>query len=764
MLTLETKPRPWQAITADLMGYSPRTIIKGRGKNRHELLDMVVGFDIETTSITVRAPRTKRKMVKGDATIDPGAATWNVGVSRETTYIDAPNDIAAGAVMYAWVVAVNGRAYVGRTWEEFDEFRHRLNESLDAGPKRHLMVWVHNLAFEFQFIRRRLQWSRVFAIKDREVVSADTYDGWEFRCSFKLTLASLKYVASDMLHEHKIKKLTGDLDYDKPRGPWTPLTSHEWAYIVHDGLILNALIDERRKEDGGLDKIPLTKTSYVRQECREVCYRVKGYSEWVHGLTLSPTQYKQLSLVKAGGFTHASPWLADMILYDVISFDIGSSYPTVMCCEMFPMSNFESDPGVERMPDLDAYKSYLWYARFTFYDVENTENSDITLSRSKCAFPCDENGKPTVRIDEANGRILKAERLTTWFTNVDLDVFLDFYKCDMSRTEIAYLHWSVPGYLPRALVDQILKYYHDKTKLKGNDGPDAIRYARSKERINSVFGMMLTDPIRDEVKYFNGDPAEAVWTGWSTRAADIDEAIDKYNKDRNRFIWWPWGIWVTAYARRNVTRAIKAIGGDYIYCDTDSVKFRNPEAHQAFFDAYNEQIAAKMEKAMAFHGFDPKRAAPLDSKDIARPLGYFEFDGRYRRFKTLGAKRYMYESLDSTNDGTDGLAWYIHTTVAGCGKRGLVKYLETMAEPFAAFRDNLTVPSDYTEKMTHTYGDNRIEGELVDYLGNSGNYDEWSWVHLGPCEYHIGVNDEFLWWINKFGQPCVNIEGPGGEC
>ena len=49
------------------------------------------------------------------------------------------------------------------------------------------------------------------------------------------------------------------------------------------------------------------------------------------------------------------------------------------------------------------------------------------------------------------------------------------------------------------------------------------------------------------------------------------EEIQKYNDSKNRFLYYAWGIWVTAYARRNLWTGILAVGKDYIYSDTDSI-------------------------------------------------------------------------------------------------------------------------------------------------------------------------------------------------
>lgn len=707
MLTLDYTRRDWTQLKSDLDTRSvPGCVTIGRGENRRYVLDVCASFDIEVTSMTM------------------------------------PNGKPLGAVMYAWVFAIDGVAYTGRTWSEYEQFRKDLEAKWEISGQRLLYVYVHNLAYEYQFFRRRHRWCKIFATKEREVVYAESMEGIVYKCSYKLTLAGLEYVASDLLHSYQIRKLVGALDYSKPRGPWTPLTEEEWAYIVNDGLILNALIDEYRaaEKNHKLTDIPLTKTGFVRRECREACLKSsKDYAPWIKGLRLTKEQYQQLNQCAGGGFTHSSVWHTEKTLFDVTSYDIASSYPTVMICEKYPMSDFDSDPGVRTEDDLEAYKDYIWYAQVTLYGVEQTEVSDMTLSVSKC--------ETEGEVEVSNGRILTAEKMTTWITNVDYDVHKDFYH--WSNMEIQNFNWSVPGYLPRPIVEKVLEYYRGKTELKGRD---PIAYARSKERVNSIFGMMLTDPIRDTVKYYDQleDDESAIWVGWKSMTPDIEEEIEKYNDNCNRFNWYAWGVWVTAYARRNVTKAIKRIGGDYIYCDTDSVKILYADRYAEWFSEYNAEVDVKVAAALLFHGFPLDAAAPNDPKGKPHPIGHFEFDGFYKRFKTLGAKRYLYEAEPRDKGKLKGNPLY--TTVAGCGKSGLAELLfEDYDSAFDRFADDLHVPAEYTGKLTHTYGDYKINGEMMDYLGQTGAYEELSWVHLAPCPYHLGMDNEFLYWIQQMG-------------
>ena len=71
---------------------------------------------------------------------------------------------------------------------------------------------MHNLSYEFQFIRRQFEWDKIFFLDVRKPVYAVTKTGIEFRCSWKLSSKSLAKVGED-LQKYTVHKKTGDLDY-----------------------------------------------------------------------------------------------------------------------------------------------------------------------------------------------------------------------------------------------------------------------------------------------------------------------------------------------------------------------------------------------------------------------------------------------------------------------------------------------------------------------------------------------------------------------
>ena len=98
----------------------------------------------------------------------------------------------------------------------------QLRNKLNLSEERVLPVYIHNLSYEFQFIRKWFNWSKVFAIDKRKPVRASTKDGIEFRCSYILSGYSLRNLPTK-----KYAKLDGDLEYNKLRLPSSKITDDE---------------------------------------------------------------------------------------------------------------------------------------------------------------------------------------------------------------------------------------------------------------------------------------------------------------------------------------------------------------------------------------------------------------------------------------------------------------------------------------------------------------------------------------------------------
>lgn len=643
------------------------------------------------------------------------------------------------AIMYEWTFGIYGAVIVGREWDEFIEMMNILARELNLNQNKRLICFIHNASYEFQFMRKWFEWENVFSLDSRKPIYMLTTTGIEFRCSYLLSGYSLEKLG-DELRTYKVRKLVGYLDYEKIRHSKTPLTPDEIAYCVNDVKVVMAYIAERMETDGDISRLPLTKTGYVRAYCRNSCFYEPGksrkksfkrlrYMDIMKGLRLTPDEYKQLTRAFQGGFTHANPFYSGKLLNNITSFDFTSSYPCVMIAEKFPMSSGEKIEITTQEQFEKNLQLYCCLFDIEFVGLQSKLFFDSYISVSRCW--------DTKNVVINNGRVVSAEHLRTTITEQDFLIIKKFYTWDGFR--VGTFRRYKKDYLPTDFVKAILKLYHDKTTLKGVENYE-IEYLRSKEMLNSCYGMAVTAVVRPEIIYTNDwcDPIEP----------DYEKAIKDYNGSRSRFLFYPWGVWVTAYARRNLFSGICEFANDYVYADTDSVKVLNANNHMEYINKYNTLIREQLQRAMEYHGINTDAIEPETNEHIKKCLGVWDFDGHYDLFKTLGAKRYMVKySNDERNKKKDRGKYNL--TVSGLNKKVCVPYLLNKYGDniFDAFTNDLYIPPKYTGKNTHTYIDERRTGVITDYLGTPAPYDELSGVHLEKSDYSLSISREYLDYI-----------------
>ena len=212
----------------NLKKYEPKIEEYRKGnQTRTELADIFT-FDIETTSI------------------------WNID-GNITTYKDCYtekqyNESEKKAFCYIWQFGINGHVFIGRLWDEFKQLLCKLRDEFDINVDNRLVIYVHNLAFEFQFIRKLFDWFGVFSIDSRKPIYATNCYGFEFPCSYLLSGYSLAKVG-DNLAKYKCDKMVGDLDYSLKRHYKTPLTKEELKYCFNDVMVVMCYIQERIEID-----------------------------------------------------------------------------------------------------------------------------------------------------------------------------------------------------------------------------------------------------------------------------------------------------------------------------------------------------------------------------------------------------------------------------------------------------------------------------------------------------------------------------------
>ena len=634
------------------------------------------------------------------------------------------------ACMYIWSFAINGKdAMYGRTWNQFFDLLDILTSKYKLDDTHRVIIFVHNLGYEFQFLRHHMQWKKVFSMDTRKPLYANNGEGVEFRCSYLLSGYSLANL-SKQLTKYKVEKMVGDLDYNLIRHSTTPLTDKEIRYSCNDVRVVIAYIQERIEEYGNIAKLELTKTGFVRTYCRNMCYRGTGeggkhtkspvhrnYRELMkHLMITSKEEFLLLNSCFYGGYTHANVLNVDKVFENVGHVDFTSSYPFCMVAKKFPMGRGERVETTSQEQFLELLEMYCCAFIVEFRDIHLKEIYGTPLS-------CDRAMK-LINPRKDNGRLVSADVAVYALTELDFFTCQRYYEWDKYLVEYMYIYPK--GYLPTNLVKAVLHSYKTKTELKGVEGKE-VEYLAGKERTNSIYGMCVTNPCRDEIIY------DTDWTG--KVKPDYNEALRKYNDSRNRFLYYPWGVWVTAHARYNLFTGINETQFDNIYNDTDSMFILNTSSHLDYFKQYNEYCIRELDKAMDYHGLPHDMYKPKTIKGVEKPLGVWDFEPTLKRFKTLGCKRYMYEDEHGIN-----------ITVSGLNKKIAMKYISGKwgGEEFKHFTDGMYIPAGYTGKNTHVYIDEETSGVVTDYMGNDGEYHELSSTYMEPSFYDLSVSQNYI--------------------
>ena len=134
-------------------------------------------------------------------------------------------------------------------------------------------------------------------------------------------------------------------------------------------------------------------------------------------------------------------------------------------------------------------------------------------------------------------------------------------------------------------------------------------------------------------------------------------------------------------------------------------------------------------------------------------LGVFDDDGHYLEFKTLGAKKYAYKSLDKNKD-TGELEEKIHITVSGVPKSGA----KALNGDLNNFKDNLVFKYEDTGKNILFYTEGQKPIILTDIYGKEYRVYDKSGCCIVPNTYTLGTSEEYATLLNQSSRRAVYKE------
>lgn len=583
-------------------------------------------------------------------------------------------DCTPVAVCYMWQFGIDDNFFYGRELSDlipvFDFLATREHKTI---------LFIHNLSYEFFWLLNCIEYTKVFARRPHKPITASYYN-LEFRCTYMMTRQALEAVGNNV----GMKKLTEVMDYDAIYTPVSDLPDHVIEYGIRDIEILQRYINKIRGPYDLLQRIPITQTGFVRHDVRDLYSRDWHYHIKMARMIPDFHMYMIERACFVGGYVHAN-YLAinQNIINDSAMADIRSSYPLQML-KKYPQTPWSHCDDPEDFQYYLDKASMICMVKIECRNIESRYSNDY-LSKSKIL-------RGAEGVQDENGRIYKAAYFTAWMTDIDYGIMQRAYK---GSIKVIDLYYSRAGYMDIRYIKYMLGLYNDKVLLTGTGDPvkEELR-ARSKERLNSTYGMCVSALVYEDCSFKDGQ--------WTPTTFETEEEMEAYyekqlrqlrgepveedEKDRRYsvFLRYAHGVWVTAYAREMLWNAMEAVGHDNVlYHDTDSIYFRGDQ--RAAFLALNEQNHKDLEAMAKIRRLDPELLHPnglwigdWEIEQAGDPNGPW---APFAEFKTLGAKRYAYRKCP-----TDP----IKITIAGVNKK----------KGPAALHDNM---DNFTDSMCFDY-------------------------------------------------------------
>lgn len=649
-----------------LLDYKPTTVFQ-RGKHV-EYVDVTCTFDIETTN------------------------------SDEDGFA------------YSFQTCIGGLVVVPRYFEDWAELIETLCDKWRVTEKRKLIIYVHNLGYEFTYLIQllTLRWGDCKALytKSRKPLTLEFSNGIEFRDSLKLFQKSLARATEGCKHE----KLKGDLNYTVYRTPDTPLDDKEFAYCVNDVLGLYEAIERMKKEHGfNAATLPLSNTALVKQEVNKTVNKDKGFDPIRKALTLTKSQTYLAYKAMAGGDTHGARWKAGYTFTNCNSYDFKSAHPSQQLLWKFPSGQPidlpENTPEEDMTAIIDNGMGWVGQVAVSGLHIKD-ECPDPCISVSKCI-------NTEVITDSDNGRVLDTAGTLIFFCDSnDWQRIRDGYEYE-EMTALDSFAFRL-SYLPDSFRMAIFEKFKIKETMKGSP-----EYMFSKICVNTIYGATAQKQIRDEYTADIGETIDFEKLGWEKNLEDMDDKeVEKAQNKKNTFPFL-WGLWTASLTRLKLWRLLKIVGWDkVIYWDTDSCKFEGAKVPAV--EEYNREIQEQCKK----------RGVVVDKADGEKVyIGVAEdehpaADFGYKEFRFLHAKCYAARTYEGK----------LESTIAGVGKKEGVAALKDDIENLT---DMLVIEDAGGLMLTYHDAPAHVRTDFAKPTMSA------SWVVMTPRRYEVkGVTPE----------------------
>ena len=256
-----------------------------------------------------------------------------------------------------------------------------------------------------------------------------------------------------------------------------------------------------------------------------------------------------------GGRVYLNPEWKDKDVDEATCIDVNSEYPYILYSKKLPYGR--------PYGSVDAPCEELYIVQFT-NGFKLKKGKMPTYQRSGSFRNVDAEW-----VKESNGM----EELV--MTNLDLEVFLEHYDLEspFEACERHYVNFKSRDDMFKGYVDRFTAEKIDSKKKRDVYDEDTdewkkynMLYLRAKMLLNSLYGKFGQDPVKPYQWLVLDDGRVRVLESNAKEGEYFEPRDSKYL---------PVAIFVTSYGRKMILEASEKFGADFMYCDTDSVWYRD---------------------------------------------------------------------------------------------------------------------------------------------------------------------------------------------
>lgn len=365
-------------------------------------------------------------------------------------------------------------------------------------------------------------------------------------------------------------------------------------------------------------------------------------------------EFEELDSLNKASYYYVNQNLIGDVIENVYSWDISSSHIGFLARKKFPSTEFKKTKNGEESLEIIKNKSYCWFGRVAFWGLKWKTPFKTDLSKFDFWWEDDERKCCSMLVTDLD--LSYFDKIFTWDKRCICEIFYSKY----SYIKDTNCH------------DMIYNLYEWKEE------------AKKKEIFKDIFKPMTEFPYGQSIKtayYENGVVYNEVKDSFDFKHNGelTEESFKKVQKtlSEDRGLPMQFGLWIVAYSRLELVEIMSRVGFEnVVYVDTDCIKFIG-EGGNKIIEERNKEIDQE------FNEFYKAKLTKFNSK-----LGRWKFEGKFKRFKTIGVKQYMVENENGE----------IEVTCTGAEKENLNKFFENKANPFLWFKKNMLADDIYVSK------------------------------------------------------------------